>query len=175
MIFHDFMIFSWFFMIFMIFSWKIKNFQKVQNFSHSIWKVPKMFCHLEIHWGALGRRNIDHEASGVPFLQKGTFFKNNDTLAVGCCPNLRWRLSYSRCTVAVVLKLKNVKQAEVKKIIKNCVFLANKVNPKKYTKWRSTTPEKHNGKSQLNEFLRLHGDPYWKFGSRINKFTGLRN
>ena len=56
-----FMIFSWFFMIFMIFSWKIQNFQKVQNFSHSIWKVPKMFCHLEIHWGALGRRNIDHD------------------------------------------------------------------------------------------------------------------
>ena len=53
-----FMIFSWFFMIFMIFSWKIKNFQKVQNFSQSIWKVPKMFCHLEIHWGALGRHNI---------------------------------------------------------------------------------------------------------------------
>ena len=46
-IFHDFHDFSWFFMIFMIFSWKIKNFQKVQNFSHSIWKVPKMFWHLE--------------------------------------------------------------------------------------------------------------------------------
>ena len=76
-----FMIFSWFFMIFMIFSWKIKIFQKVQKFSHSIWKVPKMFCHLEIHWGALGRRNIDHEASGGEFLQNLTFFKNNDTLA----------------------------------------------------------------------------------------------
>ena len=43
-------------------SWKIEIFQKVQNFSHSIWKVLKMFCHLEIHWGALGRRNIDREA-----------------------------------------------------------------------------------------------------------------
>ena len=37
---------------------KNQNFQKVQKFSHSIWKVPKMFCHFEIHWGALGRRNI---------------------------------------------------------------------------------------------------------------------
>ena len=29
-------------------SWKIKNFQKVQNFSHSIWKVPKTFCHYKM-------------------------------------------------------------------------------------------------------------------------------
>ena len=42
-------------------SWKIKIFHKVQKFLHSIWKVPKMFWHLEIHWGALGRRNIDHD------------------------------------------------------------------------------------------------------------------
>ena len=31
----------------MIFSWKIENFENVQNFAHSIWKVPKMFWHLE--------------------------------------------------------------------------------------------------------------------------------
>ena len=61
---------------------KNQNFQKVQKFSYSIWKVSKMFCHLEIHWGALGRRNIDHEASGEEFLQKVGFFKKNDTLAV---------------------------------------------------------------------------------------------
>ena len=75
MIFHDFMIFSWFFMIFMIFSWKTKNFQKIQNFSHSIWKVPKMFCHLEIHWGALGRPNIDHETSVDNFFKNYNFLK----------------------------------------------------------------------------------------------------
>ena len=46
-----------------------KKNQKVQNFSHSIWKVPKMFCHLEIHWGALGRRNIDHEQCSQYFLR----------------------------------------------------------------------------------------------------------
>ena len=50
----------------MIFSWKIQNFQKIQKFSHSIGKVPKMFYHLEIHWGALGRRNIDREAPAAP-------------------------------------------------------------------------------------------------------------
>ena len=75
-------------------SWKIKNFQKVQNFSHSIWKVPKMFCHLEIHWGALGRRNIGHDYRWTKFLQKVVFFKNNDTSAVDSCLNLRWRLMY---------------------------------------------------------------------------------
>ena len=39
---------------------KNQKIQKVQNFSQSISKVPKMFCHLEMHSGALGRRNIDN-------------------------------------------------------------------------------------------------------------------
>ena len=88
-----FMIFSWFFMIFMIFSWKIKNFQKVQNFSHSIWKVPKMFCHLEIHWGALGRRNIAPGASQHCWeffmtLSPKTTFKKNVNIWINIRPHL---------------------------------------------------------------------------------------
>ena len=54
-------------------SLKIKIFQKVQKFSHYIWKVPKNVCHLEIHWGALGRRNIDHETAGQNFFENYPF------------------------------------------------------------------------------------------------------
>ena len=67
-------------LVFMKKSWKIKNFRKVQNFPHSIWKVPKMFCHLEIHWGALGRRSIDHEIS----IPKNYFFLNKVYISKIC-------------------------------------------------------------------------------------------
>ena len=60
------------FMIFMIFFMKNQKISKSLKIFVFYLESSKMFCHIEIHWGGLGRRNIDHETS----MPKLDFFKN---------------------------------------------------------------------------------------------------
>ena len=60
---------------------KPENVQKVQKFSHSIWKVPKMFCHLERPETSATQPELFLE----PFASFGIFILRFLKICLICC------------------------------------------------------------------------------------------